>query len=1074
MSFFETFAGKYSRYPDTTGQRVAEGGRRLAGNVSRRDSSEPLVSVVTVCWNSAPTIEQTIQSIRDQTYGNLEYIVVDGASRDATVDIIRRNEDVVDYYVSEPDKGIYDAMNKGIELAQGDFILLLNSDDWYQPDAVSRLVSAQQFSGADFTGSLARYINEDGSSHVLPSMTYDKSVLLRMPLRHETMLIPAELYNRVGPYNTAYPIIGDFDLTVRLYQAGATYYEVPAPLLNFRTSGVSNTALDQLHDEHRALLAQVFPFLSETDLYRLADHSKATPQDFIDVANRHLEQSDLVLAVRSMLRDFKRLWGGIWAEAPTDELAASNPLLYPSISVVMPVHNAAGFLGDTVATVLAQDLQDIEVICVNDCSTDDTARIIDTLCAADPRVRRIDNSRNLGPGGSRNVGIRAARGRYVFFLDADDAIPEGALSRLYEAARRNESSVVRGAFRTERRIHGQLAEGVKYPAGVSDKVVERTTLTETAELLASTEGHWAALYERDFVETILYPEDLRMGEDSLFLIKAMSLAPIVTLIPDLVYVYKDSAESAMNTYTFGKYMDEVAWRRRAWGLLDSAGQRERADFFLFDYWNPPFFGDLDETLSEDQQQAFYQAALAAFQAAQSADGSRATNPQLRQIFQDHLVRHQLIAPPEPPIKVAILTTSAQGGAGIASQRSMGLLRGAGVDAFSVCIFNNSNPPNVFGAPLTDAAHRVQVEEGGEALWKMWIDAVAVGNQSSPRCHARELFSRTDSLVQAEVLGRDLATMDIIHLHWIVGMLDHENIEQLLADRPVVWTLHDMNPFTGGCHYSEGCTGYEQECRNCPLLEDGSTLAHEIWQTKLAAYDKIDTLHVICPSQWLADCARASSLFGDREIHVVPNVFQVGDFVPTNKMVARLRLGLPLDRRYIVFGADSLDNTRKGGKYLDESVNQLIAAGEADRLEGLFFGSANLDLGIPSHNMGYVSDPQKLSLIYAAADVFAFPSLEDNAPQTVVEALLSGTPVVGFPVGNVPELISHLETGYLAAYGDVKDFTRGLRWALQEPRSPEAQLRGLRGHIRAKAYHDGDRIAAMVTDLYRRLLGRSHA
>lgn len=1063
MSSRNSFVGKYNFYPDITKRRRAEGGKRTR-NIKRSGTEGfPLVTIITVCWNSEETIEETIRSVVLQDYHNIEYIIIDGESKDGTIEIIQRHEDEIDYFISEPDEGIYDAMNKGLELAHGDFILLLNSDDWYQPDAVSHLISAQAFSGCDFTGSLARYINEDGSSHVLPSMTYDKSVLLRMPLRHETMLVSAALYNRIGAYDTSFPIIADYDFTVRLYKAGATYHEVRLPLLNFRTSGVSNTAMEQLHDEHRVLLSRLFPFLTPDELQRLGDHSKARPEDFIEIANAHLQNSDFVLATRSMVRDFGRLWGGPWAEAHLEQLAAAAPVTYPKISVVTPVHNAARFIAETIHGVLNQSVSEIELICVNDSSSDDSAVVLENTAARDPRLRIINTPRNLGPGGARNMGIRAARGRYVFFLDADDVIPEGALQRLLDVAERFGSTVVRGAFQVERRIHGQLSQGVKYPAGVSDRVIERTTLTEMPEILATTEGHWAALYDRDFIETVLYPEDLRMGEDSLFLIKAMSLAPSVSLIPEPVYVYQDNADSAMNSYSFEKYMDEVDWRRRAWGLLNAAGQQERANYFLFDYWNPPFFSELETTLNPEQSAEFYQAILTAFQTAGSHGADRCANPQLRDIFQNNFIRHHLIPAPETPLQVAVLTTSVQGGAGIASQRSMTALREAGIDAFSICIFKNGELPNVFGAPLTPAADAARAEGGTEALWKYWLDAISVD-----QTHARELFSGPGNLVMGEVLGRELSAIDVIHLHWVSGMLDYPQLEKIVNDRPVVWTLHDMNPFTGGCHYSEGCEGYKEQCHNCPLLPPDVQTAHEIWQIKRDAYAKINNLCIVCPSQWLADCARRSSLFAGREILVIPNIFPMGHFTPTNKMLARLRLGLPLDRKYIIFGADSLENRRKGGQYLQQSIDRLVQLGTAEGVEGLFFGSANLETAIPGHNMGYISDPKRLSLLYAAADVFAFPSLEDNAPQTVVEALLSGTPVVGFPVGNVPELVIHHDTGYIAEYGNTEDFTAGLTWALENPRNHETQLRGLRGHIHARNYHDQEAATAQCLALYRRL------
>jgi glycosyltransferase involved in cell wall biosynthesis len=371
--------------------------------------------------------------------------------------------------------------------------------------------------------------------------------------------------------------------------------------------------------------------------------------------------------------------------------------------------------------------------------------------------------------------------------------------------------------------------------------------------------------------------------------------------------------------------------------------------------------------------------------------------------------------------------------------------------------------------LLPEAVRVRTEGGREALYQHWSDKIAVDGKTSPASTARELFSRPDSIVDTAALGRDLASVDLFHLHWVSGFLDHDNIEHLLGDRPVVWTLHDMNPFTGGCHYSEGCEGYKKDCRNCPLLEKGAKLANETWKTKKKAYDKIKNLHIVCPSQWIADCARASSLFGNRKIHVIPNVSPIDDFLPTNKIVARMRLGLPLNRKLIAFGADSLDNLRKGGDILGDSLNHLQHMGGAEGVEGILFGASSLDLNIKVHNMGYVSDPKKLSLIYAAADVFAFPSREDNAPQTVIEAMLSGTPVVAFPVGNIEQLVTHGETGYIATYEDARAFAQGLHWALKNPRSTESLLRGVRSHLAARAHSDPDKVVERHVALYQEIL-----
>lgn len=1064
-----TFTRRFLRYPDKSGRRQAEGGRRLKGAIAKSRPDAPLVTIVTVCFNSADTIEQTIQSVLAQDYDNIEYVIVDGRSTDSTLDIIGAYQDGIDYFVSEPDGGIYDAMNRGLELAQGEYILLLNSDDWYEPDAVSRLVAALDYSGCDFTGALARYVGEDGSSHVLPTMSFDHATLLRMPLRHETMLIPASLYDRVGPYDTQFPIIGDFDYTIRLFSAGATYYEVPAPLLNFRTSGVSSTDLQQLHHEHGILLRKVFPFLSDAETDRIADHSKALPEDFIEVANTHLDQPKFVLAVRAMIKDFGRLWGGAWADARLQDLAADAPGTYPAISVVLPIYRAESFIADTIATVQMQDFTDLEIICVNDCSPDNSAEVIAGLSAADPRIRLLENAVNSGPAYSRNAGIRAARGRYVFFLDADDAMAPNALGNLYRAAEKNGSTIVRGAMEFNRKIHGQMSTGIKYPGDGSGHNISATTLAETPSLLTSTEGHWAGLYDREFVECVLYPEGLRMGEDSLFLIKAMALAEKVTLISDVVYIYQDNAESAMSVYSFEKYMNEVEWRYRAWAVLNEVGQRERADYFLFSYWNPPFFKDLDQTLSDAEHRAFYSALHKAFVFAGAEAAERSESSFLKTMFEGNFVRHGLIS---EPLKIAVVTTSDSGGAGLASQRSMGQFRAEGLEAYSIAIFKKSSSPDVHVAPLKKEAAALFFEGNMEGLWDEWLRVSTVESGKSPFPHARELFARNAPIVEPAALGEALQQSDIIHMHWVVGMLDMQNMEDIVGSHPVVWTLHDMGPFTGGCHYSEGCTNYRDECRNCPLLEEGETFAHETWKARAEAYAKIETLHIVTPSQWLADCAAESSLFKGREIHVIPNALPVDRFVPTNKMVARRKLGLPLDARLIVFGADSLANTRKGGDILVESIRIMKEQGLTENLEGVFFGNADLDIDIPVHNMGYVTDLDRLSLIYAAADVFAFPSREDNAPQTVPEALLSGTPVVAFPVGNVPELIMHLETGFVARYDDAAHFAEGLAWALEAPRSAKALMRGVRGHIAARAYHEPRLTVEGHMELYRKIRAKS--
>lgn len=742
---------RFLRYPDLTGNRQAEGGLRLTGQPIAGTLDTPLVSVITVCFNAAATIEQTLRSVQAQTYGAVEHIVVDGASTDGTIDILRRHEGRLAYYVSEPDDGLYYAMNKGLELAQGDYILILNADDWYAEHCLRTLLDAQVTANADFVSALANYIDDAGHiTHLQPSFPFDAGIYFRMPLRHETMLVPAWIYDIEGPYDTRYLINADRALTTRLFARGYKHYEVPEPLMCFRNSGVSSTQMDALEKERARMLARYFPGLSPSDLATLSRLDTLTPDRLSQIARSY-----------------------------------TRPLFC------------------------------------------DAARAL----AADRRAR-------------------------------------------------------------------------------GDK----------------------------------------------------------------------------------------AWQSAT----------------------PEMFGTLSS------------------------------------------IQHRVL---EEPLNIATLITSDHGGAGIGSLRRVEALRRSGHNAEVYCLFNKTNLPYVDQlAPRIDGGRRAS----SKAVHEAWREAAVLSRSEEPALSANELFSKTGTVVDFRTTRPVFEAADIVHMHWVSGVLDYENADQL-ADRPVVWTLADMNAFTGGCHYSEGCEGYRHECRDCPLLGGASDLAHRNWQIKRDAYAKIPDLHVICPSQWLADCARESSLLGDRPVHMIPNALPVRRFTPTNRLVARRRLGLPLNARLVAFGADNLGNRRKGGDILRDAVGQLKKMGKADGVEGLFFGANTLDLGIPAHSMGHVSDEVRMSLIYSAADVFAFPSREDNAPLTVAEALLSGAPVVGFPVGNVPELVSHLDTGYIAVYEDAADFARGLAWALKAPNLPSTLERRLRGHLRTRRHNDPDIAVARHIALYQALL-----
>ncbi|PVY39040.1 glycosyltransferase family 2 protein [Pontibacter virosus] len=212
-----------------------EGGYRLNKPESRSQTGV-LVSVVTIVYNGEKYLEQTIQSVLSQSYKNIEYIIVDGGSTDGTLDIIRKYDEQLSYWKSEPDKGISDAFNKGISLATGDLVGLLNADDWYEPEAIANIVS--HYEPDSVLHGNKQYWNQDGSKAHQAKPNVD-ILPLEMSLNHPTVFVSKSLYNKFGVFDLDYKLAMDYHLLLRLYNAGAKFLYVDRIITNMRLGGVS-------------------------------------------------------------------------------------------------------------------------------------------------------------------------------------------------------------------------------------------------------------------------------------------------------------------------------------------------------------------------------------------------------------------------------------------------------------------------------------------------------------------------------------------------------------------------------------------------------------------------------------------------------------------------------------------------------------------------------------------------------------------------------------------------------------------------------------------------------------------
>lgn len=240
-------------------------------------------------------------------------------------------------------------------------------------------------------------------------------------------------------------------------------------------------------------------------------------------------------------------------------------------------------------------------------------------------------------------------------------------------------------------------------------------------------------------------------------------------------------------------------------------------------------------------------------------------------------------------------------------------------------------------------------------------------------------------------------------------------------KPVVWTFHDMWAFTGGCHYSAGCEGYQQDCYSCPQLQkDFYKLPYHLLQDKIELFSNLN-LVIVTPSQWLTECVKKSQLFRHHRVETIPYSLDKNIFFPREKPEAKEKLNINPDSFILLIGAMTGNEKRKGFFSLvtslkilkkDPMINSLIHNGT---IKITCFGEpsdALKELEIEIINWGNIQKDQDLSLIYSAADIFILPSLEDNFPNTMLEAMSCATPVISFAVGGMIDLIKDNINGVL--------------------------------------------------------------
>ncbi len=293
--------------------------------------------------------------------------------------------------------------------------------------------------------------------------------------------------------------------------------------------------------------------------------------------------------------------------------------------------------------------------------------------------------------------------------------------------------------------------------------------------------------------------------------------------------------------------------------------------------------------------------------------------------------------------------------------------------------------------------------------------------------------------------------DIVNLHWVCGSAVSLHALRKIR-QPIVWSLHDMWPFTGGCHYDYECQKYLSDCNSCPILgsKKNYDLSHYLFKQKQKSFAAVENLYLVPSSHWLSNVAKESALLKGRPVEVIHTGLDLNVFKPIDKHLARKILNLPGDKKIVLFG--SLHGTadeRKGFSFVTKAMNLLNDSQIVLSLLGNFKKhDTEQIMNTKVYNKGVLHDEETLALLYSASDVIVLPSIQENLANICLEGLACGTPVVAFDIGGNSDMIQHQSNGYLAQPFDAHDLARGIKWVLEK----EERLHLLSQNARETALH----------------------
>jgi glycosyltransferase involved in cell wall biosynthesis len=1094
--------GQYYTYPISNEKRLFESVRR----VNKTESEEPLVSIVTALYDNDKTLERCLKSVQNQNYKNIEHIIIDGGSNENVIKILEKYENKVAYIISEKDNGIYHAMNKGIKLARGEYICLVNSDDFYDEDHILNLVKEIKKSKSDVV-----YTNFNiDKNKCKSSESIDAGIYFgNLNVNHASFLVSKQTYNKVGLYDENLKIISDIKWIRDAYEAKVDFHYFDAYTFNFSTGGLSGGVSEShkklMHKEITSLYQDSFSFLKASECIRIYNF-RFNPNNthFIsEILHKYTSEVSLLSALRKyvldclLYRDNFNLEhtesGGIFVKLLSLTSLLNIPLSSIRIrtkfgcfsSYVEKIDKICQRIGalnkkktilnyahifstpsETFIYDIVKRLEGQGYDCVFLCDEVKLEKerplqnkihipwahlrhelreklyqyLIDSikpdLLLSHFALNDWKLKQRLKPLGIELPTISMTHGIDVFIAKENqeyrkfllDEYGKDKSNRLSTVSKFLKNTLIEVGVKEEKidLIHNSI-DDVFYTnrkSVVKNKKNKKINVLSIGRCI-EWKGHddvIQAIYllrkdhYLDIELTIVYGKSEGCLTNLKALTNKLELSNQIHFIDFVNFKENPTYFNQFDLYVqASKYSDDLIPRTETFGVAALEAIASGLPVVVTDAGGLPEVAGEDTKFSKIAKNNNYiDMAEKIFQIInegsiyESNEGYAIDRlehfSEKKQMSKFEVLISKVL---NKNINIALFSANTIYGAGYAAYRVLQSLR-----------HYTNTVPTMHTTDLTHIKNKsVNVIEHPQGKGNSWRSYQRPSNSKD----GMTIFSYNEPILSNQDLYEIVKDSEVIHLHWIARFLSLENIAFLSnLNKPLIMTIRDMYPLTGGCHYFHGCEEWKRDCNNChQLFDDINNISSQTLEYKKSNYN-FENITITCLSQHTKNII-SKSIYKNCKVNVIPNSIELGVFKPDYKREKRKELNISDNKKIIGF-VPSFNSDVKGFKEAIEVLNQLTKNSKfGDDIVVLIIGNGSAAeklINAECYNVGYVNDNIELAKYYSAMDVLLLPSLEETFSNTTAESIACGTPVAGFATGAIGDLAIEGKTGKAVPVGNT--------------------------------------------------------